>query len=251
MLCLQAIAAATLELTGTCTWKNLNGFWYAAGQTASGHVYFQKEGVERSWWSTWSSRYVNSVTHLVLYYDPECSSLRPSRWIIAEMSDFDYSATSNLGGSCHSYSPEISSSVSSEFPTSGEWNMVFGYCSSSSVDRILNFKLQKPRLVEGSDLAGHLEIYFEGSWAAVCANGWDDVDAQVVCDELGLQGGSASRISNARNATSVLDEVTCNGDEVGLGLCAGRVGLQSCTELAAVECEARFEELSECAYWLL
>ena len=30
------------------------------------------------------------------------------------------------------------------------------------------------------------------NWSSICTTGWDDLEAQVVCKQLGFQGGSAT-----------------------------------------------------------
>ena len=34
--------------------------------------------------------------------------------------------------------------------------------------------------------SGRVEIFFDGRWGSVCDDNWGDVDASVVCRELGL-----------------------------------------------------------------
>lgn len=45
------------------------------------------------------------------------------------------------------------------------------------------------RLVGGSSAnEGRVEILHNGQWGTVCRNQWGDVDARVVCDQLGYFG---------------------------------------------------------------
>ena len=50
------------------------------------------------------------------------------------------------------------------------------------------------RLVEGEGIGeGRVEICFNNTYGSICADFWDEVDAQVVCGQLGfLRNGQAS-----------------------------------------------------------
>ena len=46
------------------------------------------------------------------------------------------------------------------------------------------------RLVDGQRSGvGRVEICLNGVWGSVCDNGWDDIGAKVVCQQLGYNGG--------------------------------------------------------------
>ena len=100
------------------------------------------------------------------------------------------------------------------------------------------------RVVEGNSYyEGRVEVNYDGEWGTVCDDGWDNIDAQVVCRQLGF-GSSASAYSSAYfgqgSGLILLDNVTCTGSESTLANC-GHLGVgvtRSCShsEDAGVRC---------------
>ena len=49
------------------------------------------------------------------------------------------------------------------------------------------------RLMNGSELAGRLEVCFKGLWGTVCGDQhWNHLHASVICKQLGFTNNSAS-----------------------------------------------------------
>ena len=112
------------------------------------------------------------------------------------------------------------------------------------------------RLVGGSSYnEGRVEIYYNYQWGTVCDDGWDDIDAGVVCRQLGF-GPSGTAIGSAgfgQGSGSIwLDSITCTGSESTLASC-GHLGVgisRSCYhyEDAGVKCSEGRNVTQLCIY---
>ena len=69
---------------------------------------------------------------------------------------------------------------------------------------------------------GRVEVYHRGIWGTVCDDGWDLIDAQVVCHELGFQGAVKAYSSEffGRGKGKIwMENVRCTGRENSLKEC--------------------------------
>ena len=99
------------------------------------------------------------------------------------------------------------------------------------------------RLVNGStDYEGRVEVYYNGEWGTVCADGWDLNDAQVVCGQLGFGPAIAARgeaFYGQGSGQIWIDNLKCLGTELNIEDCLhGGWGIEECnhTEDAGVKC---------------
>lgn len=86
-----------------------------------------------------------------------------------------------------------------------------------------------------------MEVFLNGVWGSVCDDGWDDVDAGVVCKKLGFCNGTAKTrgFYGPGSGPVVLDNVECRGNETDLFDCPHNgIGIENCDrfEDAAVQC---------------
>ena len=81
------------------------------------------------------------------------------------------------------------------------------------------------RLVDGpTNDSGRIEVYdiSVDQWFIVCHNLWSDEDAQVVCSELGHEGGVAVGRSIFGDGSLIVgySDMQCDGDENSLLNCS-------------------------------
>jgi hypothetical protein len=92
---------------------------------------------------------------------------------------------------------------------------------------------------------GNVEVYYNGTWGAVCGNGWDIADAEVVCRELGFPEAAASHCcSHFGEGTGpvLLDNVGCAQTHKRLAACDHQGwGVHNCSEEqnAGVVCQRK------------
>uniref|UniRef100_A0A671TCL8 Soluble scavenger receptor cysteine-rich domain-containing protein SSC5D n=1 Tax=Sinocyclocheilus anshuiensis TaxID=1608454 RepID=A0A671TCL8_9TELE len=79
------------------------------------------------------------------------------------------------------------------------------------------------RLVDGSSsCSGRVQVFHDGIWGTVCYNGWDLLDANVVCSELGCGEAKEVKLAEYFGKSSGqiwLTKVKCFGNESSLTEC--------------------------------
>nr|XP_055046930.1 deleted in malignant brain tumors 1 protein-like [Misgurnus anguillicaudatus] len=89
------------------------------------------------------------------------------------------------------------------------------------------------RLVNGfNPCSGRVEVLHNGTWGTVCDNGWDLLDAAVVCKEVGCGDAIEAKIGayfEQGSGQIWMDAAQCTGSEALLESCAStKWGIQSC-----------------------
>ena len=100
------------------------------------------------------------------------------------------------------------------------------------------------RLVNGTNATeGTVEVCIGGRYGTVCDDYWDELNARVVCRQLGYSGEAIALkrafFGSSPSRLIYLDNVRCNGSEPSLLNCtSNEVGMNNCdhSEDAGVRC---------------
>ena len=76
------------------------------------------------------------------------------------------------------------------------------------------------RLTEGGSYnEGIVEVYYNGRWGSVCYSGWDELDANIVCKQLGYKSAEISYFGRRPKADIILDNIMCSNNDTILASC--------------------------------
>lgn len=101
------------------------------------------------------------------------------------------------------------------------------------------------RIVGGqSELEGRVEICLDETWGTICDNFWSNLDAAVVCFQLGLGRSDATAFQESRFGAGTgpiyLDRFFCRGSETSITNC-GHTNARDCEQegVAGVRCSGK------------
>ena len=64
-----------------------------------------------------------------------------------------------------------------------------------------------------------MEVYYNGRWGAVCGDGWDEHDANIVCRQLGFEAAILHNFEQRRATGILLESVMCSSNDTVLANC--------------------------------
>ncbi|XP_038069673.1 uncharacterized protein LOC119738785 [Patiria miniata] len=88
---------------------------------------------------------------------------------------------------------------------------------------------------EAANLAGRLQVVYQGVWGTVCRDNWLDINSDVACKQLGYRSAHPARPAyddpdHGSSSPIMLSEVSCSGDEERLVDCShGGWAVSNCT----------------------
>ncbi|KAJ8264198.1 hypothetical protein GJAV_G00146340 [Gymnothorax javanicus] len=95
----------------------------------------------------------------------------------------------------------------------------------------VGLKCSDVRLADGNNpCAGRVEVYRNRQWGTVCDSGWDEVDAGVVCRQLGCENVAVYRTYSFGPGSGRIwmPYVNCTGSESTLNDCERGFGAMAC-----------------------
>ncbi|KAL4229913.1 Scavenger receptor Cys-rich [Mactra antiquata] len=161
--------------------------------------------------------------------------------------DVEMVTTCPYNGSCDFENETCGYQVYAISPNSFTWDYsgnAENYQQDQQVESLVVDETVDLRLVDGNKTsAGRVEILYDGEWGTICDDLFDDVDATVICRELGFSGSGHIAHSEAffgpGSGHIWMDELKCTGTEKSVRDCpfAGW-GIEDCShsEDASVTC---------------
>ena len=100
-------------------------------------------------------------------------------------------------------------------------------------------------MVGGGEAYGRVEVNYEDNWGTICDSGWSQIDAKVICNQLGFptdgkHGVAYDAYFGEGTGNIWLDNVNCDGNEKNIRSCNHKGwGVYTCTHKddAGVYCD--------------
>ncbi|XP_052763243.1 scavenger receptor cysteine-rich type 1 protein M160-like [Mya arenaria] len=107
------------------------------------------------------------------------------------------------------------------------------------------------RLLNGtSERSGRVEVFHQGEWGTICADDFDNDDADVVCRKAGIRLWNASVLTGSTfgrgNLSNIINSTNCTGQEWDLSACKSSPWQESScngTDVASVNCKVLNSEI--------
>ena len=94
-----------------------------------------------------------------------------------------------------------------------------------------------------------MEVYYNGRWGSVCYYGWDELDVNIVCEQLGFKIAELAYFGTRPQGDISLDNIMCSNNDTILASCGHYgVGMNvKCNDdfhntVAAVKCYGMYSK---------